>query len=327
MGTFEVLDLFSGIGGWMLGGQSLGMSFTGVELDETATLTSISAGHLTLHMDVRDVAGTGRWNAMVGSPPCQPFSVSGVKDGYMLRRDIIALARGGDVAAIKAFSSYRGNAGLVLEPLRIMLEGDFEWVCLEQVPSVLPVWEAMVERAERLGYDSTCGVVSAEMLGLPQVRRRAVFVATRRGMARLPAPTHNAYIPDLDRFQYVGPLLPWVSMADVTGWDDYDLIGFPRAADEGASIVLDGRPIRSRDVRFAQLPSATVTEKIRSWRRWPIDSGALWTRSIQITTPEAAVLQGFPADYPVHGWKTMRCQQIANAIPPVLARAILETVV
>jgi len=49
--------------------------------------------------------------------------------------------------------------------------------------------------------------------------------------------------------------------------------------------------------------------------------------SIKITVREAAILQGFPPDYPWQGTRTAQFRQIGNAIPVGLAKAILEVLV
>jgi DNA (cytosine-5)-methyltransferase 1 len=47
---------------------------------------------------------------------------------------------------------------------------------------------------------------------------------------------------------------------------------------------------------------------------------------VRVTVQEAATLQTFPPDYPWAGSLTSRFQQVGDAIPPTLARAILAEV-
>ena len=47
-------------------------------------------------------------------------------------------------------------------------------------------------------------------------------------------------------------------------------------------------------------------------------------RSIRITPEEAARLQTFPLSFPFHGVKDKVFQQIGNAVPPLLAEALLR---
>jgi DNA (cytosine-5)-methyltransferase 1 len=55
----------------------------------------------------------------------------------------------------------------------------------------------------------------------------------------------------------------------------------------------------------------------------PNESGSQQKDAIRVSVEQAAILQGFPADFPFRGTKSARYLQIGNAVPPPLARAIL----
>ena len=46
--------------------------------------------------------------------------------------------------------------------------------------------------------------------------------------------------------------------------------------------------------------------------------------SVNITVQEAAILQSYPADFRFAGRKGMQGLQVGNAVPPMLAQAVLE---
>lgn len=74
-------------------------------------------------------------------------------------------------------------------------------------------------------------------------------------------------------------------------------------------------------------PSTTVNGDPRiskPGRHDPEESGSQRKDAIRVTLEEALILQSFPSDYPVQGSKSKRFEQVGNAVPPLLAKAILS---
>lgn len=213
-----ILDLFAGPGGWDVAAAELGVSPIGVEHDAAACATRAAAGHLTIRQDVSTL-DTARFRSLVGliaSPPCPTFSMAGKGEGRAelpsLVSHVLACADGWKPYVAAEGSDPRSR--LVLEPLRFALECFPEWVTLEQVPEVMPVWDAYAHVLRGAGYSVWCGVLNAADYGVPQTRRRAILIASRTRVVSAPAPTH-AKGGEVGLF---GELAPWVSMADALGW-------------------------------------------------------------------------------------------------------------
>jgi DNA (cytosine-5)-methyltransferase 1 len=415
----QVVDLFAGPGGWDEALRLLGLDdVVGVEIEESAVATAKAAGHLRWHGDVSQIdPNEFDPEGLIASPPCQGFSSAGKGEGRKDRDEILSAVEmivSGEpvddvIAALRGLCRDHRSA-LVLEPLRYALKLRPEWTVWEQVPAVLPLWEACAEALRIAGYSVWTGNLHAECYGVPQTRKRAILIASRVREVGQPPATHSKY--NVRRPYELDPgAEAWVSMADALGWDPNDVVGFPRRADsESDAIMIGDTAYRGRDLRPASAPALAITEKARSWSRWvsmaeaigwgmthrpyptvaagtasggadpqmvggsgaraifareadagrwvlrggnqaksarreldkpaptllfgarlnavawlPIEEARdLSARGFAITVQEAAVLQSFPADYPWQGSRTAQFQQIGNAIPPLLAAAVIR---
>jgi site-specific DNA-cytosine methylase len=319
----KIVDLFAGPGGLDVAAEKLGIPSVGVEYDASACETRRAAGLETVEGDVRLYGPSDHpeANVLAGGPPCQTFTVAGTGAGRRALDEVLGfvkrmVAREDREEIAKDLADLSDErTGLVLEPLRWALEAidvrgvPYEFIVLEQVPAVLPVWLAYKEALEGEGYKVACGQLRTEAYGVPQTRKRAVLIA-RLGTEsiELPPPTHRTYRKGVPRQVGSSDLQPWRTMADVLG---------RRGPFSVISNYGTGGDPKARGRRAHDEPSATVTGKI-SRNRVVSDTGDELPR---FTHSEAGRLQTFPHDYPWRG--TDVGQQIGNAVPPRLAMHVL----
>lgn len=326
-----IVDAFHGAGGWAEGLRALGRDALGVELDPDAVATSRAAGHRVVQADVaaidpRELLGGERCEGVIASSPCPSFSAGGKRLGRRdlpaIHRLIAELADGVDNRASTPMHDERSL--LTVEPMRWVRLLDPDWVALEQVPAVLPVWQDMAEVLRAHGYGAWTGVVYAERYGVPQTRQRAVLLAHKYRPVGEPRATHRRWYPDRHRFAADPPdahLPRWVSMGEALGWEDGCVINT-----RGARRTSGGN-----DFPVSQ-PSWALTEKTRSWwRRRPATTVQGYPRqqdgALRVTIEEASILQSFSADYPWQGTRSKQFLQCGNAVPPLLAEALLRVLV
>jgi DNA (cytosine-5)-methyltransferase 1 len=312
-----LVDLFAGPGGLDVAARALGIPVVGVEFNPDACATRRAAGLATVQGDVRRFgpADFPEATALAGGPPCQPFSGAGKGEGRSLLAQLQAEAKAMAARQITFAAGMDERSALVLEPLRWILEAadagrPYRAIVLEQVPQVLPMWQTYAELLRAEGYAAVCGILRAEEHGAPQTRKRAVLVACLDAPAVLPAATRRAHRSGVPQDAGDPALPPWTSMGDVL-------------PDRGDFVVVSnygtGGDPRNRGRRLSTEPAFTVTGKINRNRVVAPDG----TELPRFTPSEAGLLQGFPADYPWAGGDV--AQQIGNAVPVQLGRAVLAT--
>lgn len=325
----RALDLFAGPGGWDVALADLDVDVIGVEWDESACATRRAAGHRTLRADVAelDPAELRGCELQVASAPCPAFSAAGkragVRDLHLIYDCAAALVDGTDTRREVRSKLSDKSALLVVEPLRFALVLRPAYIAWEQVPPVLPFWRECGRMLERLGYSTWAGCLSSEQYGVPQTRERAFLMARLDGVVVPPPATHQAYepgVPAREQLTLAGSLRPWVSMAEAIGQT-----ATPRSR-EVLHPAGCGDPLQLKGDDWPERrPATTIAGDSRVFQPGGHHApGQQSVNSIRISVEDAAVLQGFPRDYPFRGTRSKRFEQVGNAVPPPMARAVLE---
>lgn len=234
------LDLFAGTG-WGVACDWLGIAEFGVDNMQEVVDTRKANGMPTIFRDVWTGLLSGlsggieipslnagaiqilqNYNLLIASPPCQTFSQAGAGSGReALDQVLVAVTEGRYKVPenlYKLGDETDARTALVLTPLAYAYRDRPMYVVLEQVPPVLPVWEACAVELREIGYSVVTGLLHAEQYGVPQTRKRAILIARRDGVeATMPVPTHSKYY-NRDPKRLDEGVEKWVSMAEALGW-------------------------------------------------------------------------------------------------------------
>ncbi|MFD5583254.1 DNA methylase [Streptomyces sp. FBKL.4005] len=226
-----ILDLFAGPGGWSHALSVLGARDIGLEWDPWACKTRAQAGQLTIRTDVARYPVcifSGRVLGLIASPPCQAWSMAGKRLGLvdqpLVHQAVADLAVGRDTREQLLAACADPRSLLAAEPMRYLhalhAVGEPEWVAMEEVPDVLPLWRQYAAMLRTWGFSVWTGILNAADYGVPQTRRRAILLASRVRTAEPPPPTHAQVAEPESLF---GPgRARWVSMAEALGWGRTD---------------------------------------------------------------------------------------------------------
>jgi len=204
---FTVIDLFAAPGGLSLGFEMAGFEvLAGVDIDPKG-METYSYNFPKAKAIVRDIrrlesrelmkiaeVSEGQVDVIIGGPPCQGFSTIG-------RVKIASLVREGVWNHLKnshpRFIDDPRNE-LYKEFMRVVRDLKPLFVVMENVPGMMSyrngeIVREIIEDFRNIGYRAEARVLNAADYGVPQVRKRIIFIATRieKAPIRFPKPTHT----------------------------------------------------------------------------------------------------------------------------------------
>jgi DNA (cytosine-5)-methyltransferase 1 len=292
---YKVLDLFAGCGGLSLGFEAAGFSTVGYEMDSKATNTYNEnlKGKCFAQKIELDTDYQGEFDVVIGGPPCQPFSVGGLQKG-------IDDTRNGFPVFLKAIEQLQPRIFL-FENVRGMLYSN-KWYFDEIMISL-----------KKMGYRIDFQLLNAVNFGVPQNRERLFVVGHR------------------DTFQFPKPQLQKVTVGDAIGdlmhtIEDEKKILTASMDKYIANYEKASSCINPRDL-YPHKPARTLTcrniaASTGDMHRVKLEDG----RRRRISVREAARLQSFPDWFEFSGTETNQYYQIGNAVPPLLAFQIANSI-
>jgi len=355
------IDLFCGAGGLSEGLRQAGFHvLAGNDFDEAAGAT-----YARTHKEARFLKGPiqnltvedflraarlkpGQLSVLAGGPPCQAYSVYNHQRGMHDERSFL-------------FKEY----------LRLVDGLAPEWVIMENVMGLLSTGQGAAVRAitegfKSLGYDIAFKVLKAEEYGVPQERRRVVFIGNRMGKPiNFPSVTHGPELEPLTTVFDAISDLPRLKNGEA--WLNSHYSSEPRSNYQtemrrGTPGVLNHaapRLAKVNEQRMRHIPPGG------SWRDIPIEllpagmkkarrcdhtkrygrlewhglSSTILTKcdihwgayihpddDRSLTVREAARFQSFPDWFEFEGSRTEQFVQVGNAVPPLLGRALGEEI-
>lgn len=321
----NIIDLFSGPGGLSLGLKRAGFNIVAnVELNRDAmeTYAMHDSGSIHFNEDVRGISFErfrGAVDLIVGGPPCQPFSIGGLRKAQEDSRDMIP------------------------EFIRALKECQPDAFIMENVPGLIQkktraYFESVLRNLALCGYQINWSVVNSADYGVPQKRKRLIILGAKSMHLRFPVPTHGpgAGVPHLSARDVIGPEpIGEAPNCPVKFAKFPDLRPSPYA---GQIYNGGGRPVDPFGPCHTILASAGGykthwfdTQNIApKYHAHLMAGGAPWEGEVpgarRMSVEESALIQTFPKEMRFAGRKSAQYKQVGDAVPPELAYAIGQAV-
>lgn len=345
------IDLFSGAGGMSLGARMAGIDVQQVvEADKYAATTYLlnhKPKYGLLADDIRKYSPAkmkGRDNRgliVFGGPPCQGFSTSNQRTR----------------------SSKNANNWLFEEFIRVVHESRPDWVVFENVRGILETEggifvDQIIDSFLKLNYSVTYKLLNATEFGIPQKRFRLFIVGSLhknnfqfpKGSNRKPITVRHA-IADLPFIENGANecYLPYLHAANNRYAKNLrlDLKGcHNHLVTRNNSLILERYKHIQPGGNWEDIPDRLMKNYVDKSRchtgiyhrlNWDEPSIVIGNyrknmlihpeQNRGLSVREAARLQSFPDDFVFTGSIGFQQQQVGNAVPPLLAKAVFDEII
>jgi len=227
---------------------------------------------------------------------------------------------------------------------------------MENVPGLAngagkPIFIEVLQRLNEIGYNTTHGIVDIADYGVPQKRKRLVMLGTSNSNIRLSFPSKTNQNPDL----VDGSLKPWKSVRETIG-NLPSIHAGEKSKNDPLHVAPSLAEINLKRMKNTphdgggrlSWPEELVLEchkKVNGYKdiygrmKWDYPSPTITAGCVMISKGrfghpeqdraislrEAARLQTFPDNYMFSGNVGHIASQIGNAVPPLLAKRLAES--
>lgn len=341
------IELFSGVGGMSLGAEMAGIKMKlAVEIDKYAAETYLF-NHKNVPIildDIRNITTIPlkKYDStiLMGGPPCQGFSYSNQKTR----------------------NKENEKNWLFLEFVRIAHLWQPDWIVLENVSGLLKTengffLEKIISDFQKIGYTITYKILNAVEFGVPQKRQRLFLVGSKHGI--------NFDFPNATTKQYITVKEAIEDLPTLTNGAHYPKLPYKDKAKSEYARYLRGNSIFSLNnnvtkntnlilERYKYIPQGGNWENIPShlmtnYKDYTRCHTGIYHRLIDnepstvignyrknmlihpwqdrgLSVREAARIQSFPDWFEFKGSIGFQQQQVGNAVPPILAKAIFQQI-
>jgi DNA (cytosine-5)-methyltransferase 1 len=321
----KVVSTFSGCGGSCLGFEMAGFDVVWASEFVPAAREVYRLNHPNVPLDGRDIREVatdsildatnlreGELDVLEGSPPCASFSTSGKRSKYW--------------GEVKKYSdTYQRTDDLFFEFARILRGLMPRAFVAENVSGLAKgvakgYFKEILAALKACGYTVSARILDAQWLGVPQVRKRLIFVGVREDLGA--KPSHPKPLP----FRY--------SLSDAI----LDMTSDPSRFNENTSIV--GYAIEREWDRI--LPGEGSSKYLNLYKpRWDRpcptvtqaggkDPGIACVvhhaEKRKFTIAELKRICGFPDDFRLIGTYAQQWERLGRAVPPPMMRAVAEVI-